>query len=163
MSGQAAQSDAGQATADAAPIQSALTLVMPIKPGEAAEQLRQALQAVQSLPRDQNPIMVALDKLGTVHFARFALLENDTRLAVITSYDGDFDSYINDFINEIGDVFNALFSFIDDAPPLPVQSHREDFMRYVREHDAGAIPPFYSAYPTATVLDIQDALAAQTT
>jgi len=162
MSGSAGEHDAGQAsTQDAAPIQSALTLVMPIESAEAARQLVQALQLVQRLPRSENPIMVALDKLGTVHFARFALLENDTRLAVITEYDGDFETYVNDFINEIGDVFNALLAFMADPPPLPVQTHRREFLEYVRAHDMGAVPPLYSAYPTATVLDIQDALAAR--
>ena len=143
------------------PLQSPLTLVMPIRSSEDREQLDRALLQVQSLPRAQNPVMVALDKLATVHFARFTFLEEGTRLAVITSYDGDFETYIHDFINEIGDVFNFLLAFIADAPPLPVQSHRQEFLEYVREHDMGAVPPFYSAYPSATVLDIQEALAAR--
>jgi hypothetical protein len=32
-------------------------------------------------------------------------------------------------------------------------------MAYVKANDLRAIEPFYSAYPTATVLDIQAALA----
>ncbi len=80
------------------------------------------------------------------------------KLAVITTYDGSFEDYINDFIDEIGDVFNALLAHMADAPPLPVQKNRKEFFDYVRANDLRAIEPFYSAYPKATVLDIKAAL-----
>ena len=142
------------------PVQSPLTLVMPIASEAAFEQLHQTLMGVQSLPRDQNPIMAALDKIGTVHFARFVFLEHNTRLAVITTYDGDFEKYIMDFVDDIGDVFNMLLKFMADAPTLPVQEHREEFLEYVRSHDVGCVGPFYSAYARSTVLDIQAASEA---
>ena len=50
---------------------------------------------------------------------------------------------------------------MDPAPPLPVQQNRDAFMAYVRANDIRCIQPFYSAYPKATVLDIQTALSAQ--
>jgi hypothetical protein len=114
--------------------------------------LQQTVEGLQSRPPDQNPVVAALDKLGTVHFARFVFLGDD-QLAVITTYDGDFDDYINDFIDEIGDVFNALLRHVDDGL-VPVQSHRQEFLRFVREHDLRCVGPFYSAYPDRTVLDI---------
>jgi hypothetical protein len=135
-------------------VQSPLTLVMPVKSPEAQQQLAQTLQQVQALPPDQNPIVAALDNLKTVHFARFVFLEDNTRLAVITTYDGDFDRYINDFIDHIGQVFDLLLQFMADAPPLPVAEHRQEFLDYVRAHDLRCIEPFYSAYPDKTVLDI---------
>src|SRR3954454_14523393 len=75
-------------TADAT-VQHPLTLVMSIKSPEDRRALQAKLDRVQSLPRDQNPVIVALDKIGTVHFARFVFID-ETRLAVITTYDGDF-------------------------------------------------------------------------
>ena len=116
------------------------------------------LHKIQSAPPEKNPIWTALDKLKTVHFARFVFLENNTKLAVITTYDGSFDEYINEFIDEIGDVFNALLAHMKDASPLPVQQNRQAFLDYVRKNDLRAIEPFYSAYPKATVLDIHAAL-----
>jgi hypothetical protein len=98
-------------------------------------QLNGLLQHFQGLPPDQNPIHVALDKLAIVHFARFVFLNSNTELAVITSYDGSFDDYINEFINTIGDVFNALLAHIDGAPPLPVQANRQAFLDYVKQND----------------------------
>lgn len=139
-------------------VQSPLTLVMKIKSDSDAQQLAGLLHHIQSLPPDKNPIWTALTKLGNVHFARFVFLENNTRLAVITTYDGTFENYINEFIDEIGDVFNALLAHMQDAPPLPVQQHRKEFLDYVRANDLRAIEPFYSAYPVSTVLDIQAGL-----
>jgi hypothetical protein len=140
-------------------VQSPLTLVMKIKSPESYQQLNALLHQIQSLPPGKNPIWTALNKLGNVHFARFVFLSGNTELAVITTYDGTFEDYINEFIDEIGDVFNALLQHMDGAPPLPVQKNRPEFLSYVRANDLRAIEPFFSAYPAATVLDIKDALS----
>jgi hypothetical protein len=139
-------------------VQSPLTLIMTIKSPTDHEQLSALLHKLQSAPPEQNPIFVALNKLKTVHFARFVFLANNTQLAVITTYDGSFEHYINDFIDEIGDVFNALLMHMSDAPPLPVQKNREAFLAYVKQNDLRGLEPFYSAYPSATVLDVLSAL-----
>lgn len=141
-----------------APVQNPLTLVMTIKSAADSQALAGLLAKIQAAPPEQNPIWAALTKLNIVHFARFVFLENNTKLAVITTYDGTFEDYINDFIDEIGDVFNALLSHMSDAPPLPVQQHRAEFFTYVRANDLRCIEPFYSAYPKATVLDVKTAL-----
>src|SRR6476646_2174863 len=126
-------------------VQNPLTLVMTIKSPDDYQQLNQLLQKIQSAPPEQNPIWVALTKLQTVHFARFVFLENNTKLAVITTYDGSFEDYINEFIDEIGNVFNALLQHMDGAPPLPIQQNRDAFHEYVKTHDLACIQPFYSA------------------
>jgi hypothetical protein len=135
------------------PVQHPLTLVMTIRSPEDRVALEATLQQLQSLPPDRNPIATALDTIGTVHFARFVFLD-ETRLAVITTYDGDFDAYINEFVDHIGEVFDALLQHIADAPPLPVHQHRREFLDFLTRNDLGCIPPFYSAYPGRTVLDI---------
>ena len=150
-------SSGGSAPAPKA-VQSPLTLVMKIKSDAAYQELKALLNQMQSAPPDRNPIWVALNKLRNVHFARFVFLNNNTQLAVITTYDGTFEAYINEFIDAIGDIFNALLQRMDGAPPLPVQKNRDAFLAYVRTNDLRGIEPFYSAYPTATVLDIQEAL-----
>ncbi|MGH3801045.1 MAG: hypothetical protein ACRDTD_13075 [Pseudonocardiaceae bacterium] len=141
------------------PVQNPLTAVMTAKSPEDYATLRQLVQSLQALPPDQNPVTVALNKLGTVHFARFAFLDNN-QLAVITTYDGPFDEYINEFISEIGDVFNALLVHVVDAPPLPVQTYRQEFLDYIRAIDRRCVEPFYSAYPERTVLGTHDPASA---
>ncbi len=134
-------------------VQKPLTLVMPVRP-EAREALRAEVDRLQALPREQNPVITALDAIGTVHFARFVFLD-DEGLAVITTYDGDFERYIMDFVDHIGPVFDTLLRHMVDPPPLPVQQHPEEFLAYVNRHDLGCVGTFYSAYPTRPVLDIR--------
>ncbi|MGH3870215.1 MAG: hypothetical protein ACRDSR_01655 [Pseudonocardiaceae bacterium] len=141
------------------PVQNPLTAVMTAKSPEDYAALTQLVEHLQSLPPDQNPVTIALNKLGTVHFARFAFL-GDHKLAVITTYDGSFEGYINEFINEIGDVFNSLLAHVTDAPPLPVQTFRQEFLDYIQGVDLRCVGTFYSAYPDRTVLDIHDLAGA---
>jgi hypothetical protein len=135
-----------------APVQSPLTLVMTVKP-EDREILRTKVHDLQAMPPEKNPVTTALDEIGTVHFARFVFLDED-RLAVITAYDGSFERYIMAFVDFIGPVFDDLLLHMLDAPKLPVEQHRQEFLEYVRKHDLTSVPPFYSAYPTRTVQDI---------
>jgi hypothetical protein len=145
--------DDGVTTTTDDPVQSPLTLVMTVRSPDDRRSLQAKLDQLQELPREQNPVITALDAIGTVHFARFVFLD-DARLAVITTYDGSFERYINEFLDHIGEVFNDLLKHMDDAPPLPVQRHRDEFMDYVRRNDLKCLPPFYSAYPSRTVLDV---------
>ncbi len=136
------------------PVQNPLTLIMKIKSQSDFEQLNQKLQQHLSLPPTENPITVALNEIGTVHFARFTFLENNTKLAVITSFDGDLKTYLIDFTNHLYKVFNELLVHMENAPTLPVESHRDEFVDYVTKNNAPSLQPFYSAYPNLTVLDI---------
>lgn len=141
-----------QSSAKPAPVQSPLTLVMPIKDGS-APRLLATIEGLASAP--VNPVEAKLDELCSVHFARFVLLEDNTRLAVITTYDGDFRKYVMDFIDHLGEVFDMLLSFVDDWPAEhPVQEHRDEFVDYVEAHDLRCVGSFYSAYPQTPVVDI---------
>ena len=140
-------------TATGTTVQRPLTLVMPVRP-DARAALRAEVDRLEALPREENPVVAALDAIGTVHFARFVFLD-DERLAVITTYDGDFERYIMDFVDHIGPVFDMLLEHMVDPPPRPVQQHPEEFLDYVRRHDLGCVGTFYSAYPTRPVVDIR--------
>jgi len=155
-------SNAGPAAADRPKaVQSPLTLIMKIKSPDSYLKLKGLLDGIQAAPPDKNPIWIALEKLNNVHFARFVFLENNTKLAVITTYDGTFEDYIADFTREIGKIFDALLAHMVDAPPLPVETNAKAFLEYVRANDLRGIEPFYSAYPKSTVSDIHAALSEQ--
>lgn len=130
-----------------------LTLVMTIKSQEDFEQLKELLLELQSKPAEHNPITVALNAISTVHFARFVFL-SERQLAVITTYDGSFERYIDAFVNKIGKVFDLLLRHVQDAPPLPVELHREEFLAFVRDHDLPCVGQMYAAYPNLGVLDV---------
>jgi hypothetical protein len=137
------------------PTQTPLNLVMPVKAG-AAPALRMLLAAAGA--RDDRPIERALTGLGNVHHAQFVFLENDTRLAVLTWYDGSFDDYILSFVEHIGGIFNAILQHVDGGGALvPVEMHRDAFLAFIRAHDLKSVHAF-RAYPDRRLFDIKDAL-----
>ena len=58
------------------------------------------------------------DKVGTLHDMRFVFLDNDTRLLFATAYDGDWDTYIDDFATKIPDAMDLLFCNLDGWPGI---------------------------------------------
>jgi hypothetical protein len=133
--------------------QTPLTCIMPIKSATDYQALAELLKVAK--PK----VDLALDAISTVHFARFVFLQENTQLAIITTYDGSFDKYIADFANYIGDVFDALFQHISDPPPVPVKKNTAEFIAWVAAHD---VPHsgFYSAYPASTVVELVGAQGA---
>ncbi len=126
-------------------VQNPLNLMLTIQPGK-----NQAI--LDYLAQNQPAINAALTKVGTVHFARFLMIPGTQYLFVITTYDGDFNAYIQAFTNILGDVFNALLSCVDPAPPLPVQQNIAAFEAFVSKYN---LPTgIYSAYPNCTVVQI---------
>ncbi|MDN2709068.1 hypothetical protein O0880_06460 [Janthinobacterium sp. SUN118] len=138
-----------------------LCLMMPVLPGTNPIHIAAALQEYQQ------QINAALTKIGTVHFARFTLLDrsqanllpnaksagpSDTLvIGVITEYDGNFNSYIEDFVAQLGQVFDALLQFVEGGKPLiPVANHVSAFEAFITANDAAQHAPnigLYSAYP----------------
>ena len=97
-----------------------------------------------------------LNAVGTVHFARFlpdlGFTSNPPTsqlLWVLTEYDGTFDQYIQDFVNQMGPIFDQLLSYVEDPPPLPVEKNIEAFGKWVASHNAQS--NLYSAYPACSV------------
>jgi hypothetical protein len=138
--------------------QNPLTLLLPIKSRKDFQELKGIFETMQG--DENNPVFSALNKIKTVHFARFVFLDAETdnpKLLVTTTYDGGEDEYFDDFLASptAVPVFNQILSRIKDAPPLPVNEHKEDFKKYLREEN-GKLPAllFYSAYPDKTVENI---------
>jgi hypothetical protein len=140
-----------------------LTLFVPI----AAQ--ADPLQLLKLLSDNRGKNNAALTEIGTVHFARFVLLDRSKPnlkfdpsnpgentgqfvLGVITEYDGSFKNYVGDFVVKIGDVFNALIKFSADGQELyPVQDHLDEFTAYVANNDVtnGHPEALYAAYPSS--------------
>jgi hypothetical protein len=147
-------------TQNAPTVQNPLTLLMPVKP-EMVSTL-----AVQLIPL-QAALTEGLNEIGIVHFVRVLFLPGTSTLAIITTYDGDFDAYILAFVrNEIvAQVFDTFLSFIDDdmaQKAIPVQQNSQTFLTLLNFYDAtstqrAATFAFYSAYPKVTVKQIVQA------
>src|SRR3954462_3877884 len=73
---------------------SEFSLFFRVKPGEGAA-LRAALRVLQETP-GYRPGAYGM-AIAPMHEARFVLFDADTRLAFITSFDGPWDAYMEDF------------------------------------------------------------------
>ncbi|HEX7243149.1 MAG TPA: hypothetical protein VF263_22890, partial [Longimicrobiaceae bacterium] len=146
---------------------SPLTLMMPILPGTDPTELG------GTLAKRQTEIDAALTSIGTVHYARFLLLDRSTPnlqpgsalsdqlvLGVMAEYDGSFQACIGDLVAQMGPVLDALLQFVVGGRALvPVTNDVAAFTAFVTANDASQHVPnegLYSAYPQT----VQQILAA---
>ena len=125
----------GWKTAPADNLQMSMNLVMPLidrtPVGQAA--------AVSAVAANIDELFTGLNNVGTVHFARFDLINGN--LCMFSVFDGDFTNYIRDFISVFGTVFDALIAdLVEDPPPSPCGLHPEAFIDWINRHDAFQIP-----------------------
>ena len=125
------------------------TLIMNLKPG-GAERLRKKL-ASNSKIGNQNQGYA--DRIGTLHDLRFVIFDNDTRLFFATTFDDDWDAYINDFATLIPDLIDIVFEEVEDYPGIKSPNIKD----YIVKSQVTATY-FYSAYPDASVRDIRKAM-----
>jgi hypothetical protein len=126
------------------PIQQPLSLVLKLKTGTGNEVNTDAFDLGDSLP-------------DILHFAwviSLAKLGLPTSILLTTVYDGDFDVYLDKFIDSSHAAFDKIFPLIEDGPATPVLENRQSFHDYVRKNNIGPLPTFFSAYPTMSVADI---------
>ena len=100
-----------------------------------------------------------LTRVQTIHFARWAFLDNKTRLIFASNYDGSLESYMDDFINKVGWGLNLVFSNGAGYPHtdwLVMKGARNEqpFKNYLRGHEVRT-DVWYKAYPGLTAIDLQ--------
>jgi hypothetical protein len=106
---------------------SEFSLFFRIRPGEAAP-LRAALDDLQETP-GYRPGDHGL-AIATIHEARFVLFDDDTRLAFITSFDGPWDAYMDDFITSGPTLalFDVIFRHVEGYEGLPDRAALKEFI-----------------------------------
>lgn len=127
-------------------VQSPLNLTLTLKNRAQMPALAAVIKAAQI------KIDAAMTDLHDVHFARFLPTPDYSALLVITSFDGPMEAYLLDFVKLLGDEFNAILEFVQNAPPLPVQRYPREFLDFVTANNAKGT--LYTSYPDVTVLDI---------
>jgi hypothetical protein len=91
-------------------------------------------QLGQMLFHAADEILAGLDNVGTVHFARFDVI--DGNLCMFSIFDGDFNGYIRDFIGAIGGAFDGIMGFVKDPAPTPCGDNVDAFIDWVWRHDS---------------------------
>lgn len=97
---------------------SEFSLFFRVKPG-GGEGLRTALGDLQQTP-GYRPADYGM-AIATIHEARFVLFDEDTRLAFITSFDGPWDAYMEDFFTSgpTLKLFDVIFRHVEGYEGLP--------------------------------------------
>ncbi|NIK59300.1 hypothetical protein [Kribbella shirazensis] len=97
---------------------SEFSLFFHVKPGE-GKALRAALSELQQTPgyRPGDHGM----SIATIHEARFVPFDDDTRLAFVTSFDGPWDAYMEDFFTSgpTLKLFDLIFQHVEGYGGLP--------------------------------------------
>src|SRR3954468_18968795 len=106
---------------------SEFSLFFRIKPGEGPS-LRSALLTLQDTP-GYRPGDYGM-AIRTIHEARFVVFDDDTRLAFVTSFDGPWDAYMEDFFTSGPTLalFDVIFRHVEGYDGLPDLSAVRDFV-----------------------------------
>jgi hypothetical protein len=123
------------------------TLICALKPG-GADRLRKLMADGFTGDRQKNT-----DRIATVHDLRFVIFDNDTRVIFASTFDGDWESYINDFGTILPDEIDLLFHECVGYPGI----HSPIIKDWIVQQQVTAIG-FYSAYPDASVRQIWKSL-----
>jgi hypothetical protein len=121
---------------------SELTIFVPLVPG-GAKRLRAFLRLL-------NGNLNKGDLVGSLHNMRFVFFDNDTRLLFATTFDGDWDTYIDDFVTKIPDYLDIIDSAWDGWPGIRSPGAKD----YLVKHQVTA-EGWYVAYPDLTVAEIK--------
>jgi Dyp-type peroxidase family len=100
-----------------------------------------------------------LNRIGTIHFARWILLPNSDRLVFLSNYDGSWQSYLEDFIARLREGLTSVWSNTRDFPKTTslFLGGAEDGARFKRWARRQQVPTrfWYSAYPQLTTSRIR--------
>ena len=119
---------------------SELTIIVPLAPG-GAKRLRAFLKLLGGN-------MDGATKVGTVHDMRFVFMDNDTRLLFATTFDGDWDTYIDDFVTKIPDYLDIIDSAWEGWPGIRSPQAKD----FLAKHQLTA-EGWYVAFPDLTVAE----------
>jgi len=119
---------------------SELTIIVPLVPG-GAQRLRAFLRLLGGN-------LNGADRVGTLHDMRFVFFDNDTRLLFATAYDGDWDTYIDDFVTKIPDYLDIIDSAWEGWPGIRSAEAKD----YLVKHQVTA-EGWYVANPDLTVAE----------
>jgi hypothetical protein len=120
---------------------SELTIIVPLVPG-GAKRLRSFLKLLGGN-------LDGAKKVGTLHDMRFVFFDNDTRLLFATSFDGDWDTYIDDFIAYIPDYLDLMDSAWEGWPGIRSPGAKD----YLVKHQITA-EGWFVANPDLTLAEI---------
>lgn len=99
-----------------------------------------------------------LARVGTIHFARWVVIDGGRRVLFASNYDGQLESYMDDFINKAGFGLNLVFSNGVGYPTtnwlLADGAQREQQFKAFLRRRQQPTDVWYKAYPGLTNFDL---------
>jgi hypothetical protein len=126
-----------------------LTLINPVKRGHGSE-LRQFLSQIKP---------TSIRVLEAIHFARWVLIDDDTRLLFTSNFDGSLEDYLRDFVQVMPDGMDGIWRHCEEYPERGCRDFPA-FSAWVQKYQLETTL-WYAAYPTASVRDVIKALDIQ--
>lgn len=121
---------------------SELTAIAKLKPGGG-----ERLQRILALTKGN---MDGAQRVSTLHDMRFVFFDDNTRILFATTYDGDWDAYINDFATKIPELMDLLFQNVEGWPGIDSPSVKD----FIAEHQMTAAG-WFVANPQVTVVHVR--------
>jgi len=140
--------------------QNHLTAISTVKPGIfRLLTLKTVLWAINLLAR----FYFTKGKLGnltTIHFARWVLINNGRRLLFLSNYDGTWQNYLSEFIDQASAGLTGIWSNTVGFPKTHFllfggARNEQEFKTFVRNEQV-LTQVWYSAYPTLSVENVWD-------
>ncbi len=135
---------------------SELSVLLKVKPGR-EQRLRQELTASIADSAQHAEGQKILEDIGTVHEVRYVLFDDDTRLLLATSFDGDWDVYIDDFFRTKVLMYWSSFLIHCEGAPDDLAGAAalslDDWKEFLSDHQITAIE-YRRTYPDLTVKQI---------
>lgn len=121
---------------------SELTAIATLKPG-GADRLRRLFKLTGGN-------FDGAQRVSTLHDMRFVFFDDDTRIIFATTYDGDWDTYINDFATKIPGLMDLLFANVEGWPGIDSPQVKD----FIAQHQIDAAG-WFVANPQVTVVDVR--------
>lgn len=135
------------------------TAIGPVKPGRFRRALVTMLLLLINYACRHIFTRGHLARVQTIHFARWAFLDDKSRVVFASNYDGIHQGYMDDFINKVAWGLNLVFGNGIGWPRTDWlisggARHEQPFKYFQRRHQ---IPTqvWYKAYPGLTLADLQ--------
>ena len=110
-------------------------------------------------PAQRAAMEKAIHDVGSLHQARYVLFDNGTRLLVATTFDGDWDVYIDDFAaSYVLDAWDTFLIHCEGYPDEGKASLTVDEIKEFLTANQVTAADFYIDYPGVTAKEIEKAL-----
>jgi len=137
-------------------LQNALTHVVPLKDAGRLSVLRRAHAYIDRMAKKQFDDIGQLGGIPTIHFAKWLLIDENSRLLFFSNYDSSWESYLGDFVDRAAIGLNLAWTWTSLYPTInPLfygggANDEERFKAWSRAHQR-VTQVFYAAYPDLSI------------